>query len=170
MAIINGNTFNIYSSSQDPRTRKNSFECDDIIAPIIRTLNLKGYKTRFCCAGHPYIEESKARVYSNTKPEKIGIEGIYSIRKSPNKQHMDFDGMNCYIIRFAGYLMRDAYISFEEGCVPTEIPSSWEYDQEARGIYREFSVADMTPLEFFREQLECMEELQEWADYLPQKE
>lgn len=30
------------------------FECDDLIAPAIALLNKKGYKTTFCCSGHPY--------------------------------------------------------------------------------------------------------------------
>lgn len=162
MAIINGNTFNIYSDSEEPKTLKNSFECDDLIAPIIRTLNLKGYTTTFCCAGHPYIEENKARVYSDTCPSNNIIEGTYYIRKSTNT--------NSYIVHFADYLSLRSYISFKEGCIPETIPESWEYCSEINCISKEYLADYSNPFTFFREQLECMEELQKWADSLMPKE
>jgi len=173
MAIINGKTFEIYSHSADPRTLENSFECDDMIAPIIRTLNLKGYTTTFCCAGHPYIEESEAIVYSEKRPSYDLIPGTYYIRKSLKKKckiaELEHE-TNAYIVRFAQYLTRESYIVFKEGCVPDTIPDSWEYNAERNLISREYLVEEKTPLEFFKEQLECMEELQKWADsLLPKK-
>lgn len=44
--------FNIYKDISDIRIRGPLFECDELLAPIIRELNLKGYKTVFCCSGH----------------------------------------------------------------------------------------------------------------------
>lgn len=31
---------------------EDTFECDDLIAPIITILNKKGFTTEFCCEGH----------------------------------------------------------------------------------------------------------------------
>ena len=173
MAIINEKTFEIYSHSADPRTLENSFECDDMIAPTIRTLNLKGYTTTYCCAGHPYIEESEAIVYSKARPSYELIPGTYYIRKSSKKKSCSIEleaETDAYLVRFAQYLTREAYIAFKEGCVPDTIPDSWEYNAKRRIISREFLVEGVTPLEFFKEQLECMEELQKWADsLLPKK-
>lgn len=44
--------FNIYKDPCDIRIKGPLFECDELMAPIIRELNLKGYKTVFCCSGH----------------------------------------------------------------------------------------------------------------------
>ena len=56
MAYIDKETFNIFSEIAIPEVEKRSFECDDLIAPVISILNKKGYKTKFCCCGHPYPE------------------------------------------------------------------------------------------------------------------
>lgn len=44
--------FDIYKDPCDIRIKGPLFECDELMAPIIRELNLKGYKTVFCCSGH----------------------------------------------------------------------------------------------------------------------
>ena len=44
--------FNIYKEITDIRIKGPLFECDELMAPIIRELNLKGFKTVFCCSGH----------------------------------------------------------------------------------------------------------------------
>ena len=54
MAIIDTRTWKIFQGTDIDEVDKNSFECDDIIAPAIRILNQKGYFTQGCCAGHPY--------------------------------------------------------------------------------------------------------------------
>ena len=44
---INKQTFEVTAFQTE-----NSFQVDDAIADIIRDLNVKGYKTAFCCSGH----------------------------------------------------------------------------------------------------------------------
>lgn len=53
MAYINKNDFSIVDGVVD-QYKDDYFECDDLIAPAISLLNKKGYKTLFCCSGHPY--------------------------------------------------------------------------------------------------------------------
>lgn len=67
MAYIDKKTFKPYSEITVSEVEKRSFECDDLIAPIISILNQKGYKTSFCCAGHPYphYEEMYVLVYED---------------------------------------------------------------------------------------------------------
>ena len=48
--FINRN--NLTASTYD---RTKDFQCDDLIAPAIMLLNLKGYKTLYCCSGHPQL-------------------------------------------------------------------------------------------------------------------
>ena len=52
MFFINKNTFRIHTNLSNYENRDDFFEVDELIAPIISILNLKGYKTRFCCSGH----------------------------------------------------------------------------------------------------------------------
>lgn len=54
MALINTKDFSIVSGNDDVFDTDNYFECDDLIAPAISLLNKKGYKTKFCCSGHPF--------------------------------------------------------------------------------------------------------------------
>ena len=54
MAFIDTKTLKVHHEITVPEVEHRSFECDDLIAPIISVLNKKGYKTNFCCAGHPY--------------------------------------------------------------------------------------------------------------------
>lgn len=44
--------FCIYKDPCDIRIKGPLFECDELMAPIIRELNLKGFRTVFCCSGH----------------------------------------------------------------------------------------------------------------------
>ena len=52
MYYINSETFEIYRSKAEPRYKEPTFECDELMAPILVEFNKKGYKTLFCCSGH----------------------------------------------------------------------------------------------------------------------
>ena len=63
-------------------------EVDEMILPVIRILNLKGYRTKFCCSGHP--EKKKPNGYilfdfgyrPKTIPAGFEEEGRYAIRSN----------------------------------------------------------------------------------------
>jgi hypothetical protein len=51
-----------YRKSSCKECKSKTFECDEWIAPVIRILNHKGYKTKYCCSGHPtYISRTGIR-------------------------------------------------------------------------------------------------------------
>ena len=58
------------------------FECDDLIAPTIITLNRKGYKTVSCCSGHPYRNTIVTGAF-------IGFEEDYKFETLPEGFHYD---------------------------------------------------------------------------------
>lgn len=51
---MNLKTFEIWADSNIDGFENEHFEVDELIAPVIRELTLKGYTTKFCCSGHPY--------------------------------------------------------------------------------------------------------------------
>lgn len=67
MAYIDRKTFKPYSDISVSEVEQRSFDCDDLIAPVISILNQKGYVTNFCCAGHPYpqYEEMYVLLYED---------------------------------------------------------------------------------------------------------
>ena len=81
MAHIDTKTFKPYSEITVPEVEHRSFECDDLIAPVISILNQKGYKTNFCCAGHPYpnYEEMYLFVYEDTKEALSSTIGFFKL-------------------------------------------------------------------------------------------
>ena len=47
-------TNEIWADSNIAGFHDEHIEIDEVIAPLIRELNIKGYKTKFCCSGHPF--------------------------------------------------------------------------------------------------------------------
>lgn len=53
MVYINKDTLEIVRHLLCDEAREEYFECDELIAPTIQMLNVKGYLTNNCCSGHP---------------------------------------------------------------------------------------------------------------------
>lgn len=75
-------SYDDYEISKDPF--ENGFEVDDLIAPAISILNKKGYRTAFCCSGHPdrcpFVDYIKQIIRKNGF-ENI-VEGTYQSQAS----------------------------------------------------------------------------------------
>lgn len=62
MVYMNCDTFEL--TSKRPTTAAFDFiEIDDAIATSVSSLNLKGYKTAWCCSGHAYIHQAYIQFY-----------------------------------------------------------------------------------------------------------
>nr|WP_237076232.1 MULTISPECIES: hypothetical protein [unclassified Neglectibacter] len=57
-------TNEIWADSNIAGFHDEHIEIDEVIAPLIRELNIKGYKTKFCCSGHPFYSLCEAMVDS----------------------------------------------------------------------------------------------------------
>ncbi len=179
MAIIHSRTFDIYTTTPNQEVLKESFECDDLIAPIIRALNLKGYKTAFCCAGHPYRCENNYFLSAEEKPslETVPIKGTYSIKEVsfedlPEDNQQYFSNRTGKIFEGWYTVFESAYISFAPGCAPSfdslleKNPNGYyagEEDYLMIVLPEDFD----NPYAFFSEQLLRMQELMEWVQALP---
>jgi len=74
----------------------NVIEVDELLLPVIKILNKKGYNTKFCCAGHTY--DNYPNTYINFEKDveipnlpqgfefdKVGINNGMTIRKDYKK-------------------------------------------------------------------------------------
>jgi len=182
MAYIHKTTFEILHELPD-EWKDDYFECDELVAPVIRALNLKGYTTRFCCSGHAYpsLNEAKFEPKDKTKPpKKSPISGTYFME--PCK-----DGW--YYVKFKTYPERNFYISFEPGTALPEPPEGFKLLsslEQPKGVTVEALDDDGKPLpfepapilekgfsnktsdySFYRLLLAAMRRLLEWAEALP---
>ena len=62
MAYYDLKTNEIWADSNIAGFHDEHIEIDEVIAPLIRELNIKGYKTKFCCSGHPFYSLCEAMV------------------------------------------------------------------------------------------------------------
>ena len=179
MAYIHKETFEILNDMPDD-WKDDYFECDELIAPVIRALNLKGYKTAFCCAGHAYSELGEAKVTlldKNAPPEKA-VRGTYYTEPLKGKKGWHY-------VKFKSDPTRHLYISFENGTVLPAPPKGFEFEadpQQPAGytvttldgetpdqkptIYKDFS-NKTSDYSFYRSLLTALRCLLEWAEGLP---
>ena len=76
MAYYDLKTNEIRADSNIAGFHDEHIEIDEVIAPLIRELNIKGYKTKFCCSGHPFYSLCEAMVDSEeTAKAFVGLIG-----------------------------------------------------------------------------------------------
>lgn len=76
MAYYDLKTNEIWADSNIAGFHDENIEIDEVIAPLIRELNIKGYKTMFCCSGHPFYSLCEAMVDSEeTAKAFVGLIG-----------------------------------------------------------------------------------------------
>lgn len=151
MAYIKKSDFSILSGSNIDGFLDDCFECDDMIAPVIQELNRKGYTTKYCCGGHPYIEHSEAVVSVCANPEQI-IVGTESIEKLEKV---------IFRVVYNDRCSAEIYIMFEEGKVPKKIPS-YAY-KEGNKIIVDFDYDGGDDYLFIRTLLHYNSRLYNWA-------
>lgn len=73
------------------------FEIDELIIPLIKICNQKGYKTRYCCAGHiPHHELSEGKYYkqNTTDIPYIMFDKPYLFTNLPSMWHSEMPSIN----------------------------------------------------------------------------
>lgn len=76
MAYYDLRTNEIWAESNIDGFHDEHIEIDEVIAPLIRELNIKGHKTKFCCSGHPFYSLCEAMVDSEeTAKAFVGLIG-----------------------------------------------------------------------------------------------
>lgn len=181
MAFINKETFDIIDCAIKEEENL-YFECDELIAPTIRLLNLKGYKTEFCCQSHPYPSVSSGCTIAKDKYDLNFLAGVYYLEEASNGEEKALkhfgtklkSGEKVFDFRCKQNIGEDeAYIVFSEGYEPPVIPEGWKIeeatcnDDKKKKICKIFDTTDKW--KFFKKRLETMELLKRWADSLPVK-
>lgn len=154
MAYMHKKTFDIIQGSNIDNLLNDYFEVDDMIALPIQQLNRKGYTTTFCCCGHPFVNVKEAFIHSKYDDYYSVIPGTYKVEELDN-------GIHRALIK--DYSSKETYISFVEAVELPIIPEGFIYeDYILTKQYNEFS-----EYQFFKELLNTMSLLNEWAKQLP---
>ncbi len=159
MTHIDTRTWEIWNDNCEEGFEENSFEVDEVIAPLIQLLNKKGYVTRFCCSGHPGKSLNEAKLLNevedpwkcifNTKnviPNEDGTTTIYF-----EKSDDDF------YISFADGISWDTDMQLPDGC----------YLENETVLRYEYKATDYFAM--LRERLEITLKLMAWAEALPNR-
>lgn len=164
MAFIHKETFEIYDNCDigcdNIADCDIFFEVDDLIAPIISKLNIKGYTTTHCCQGHPYnYFDSDIFDISVVFPKcykLIGVNPISSTQTLAIYQTSDLKAQN---IR--------TYIKFDEGIKLPNIPDDWCDEHYDKTVVLSKHFHQATPIGFFKALIEEIDKLDKWVDKLP---
>lgn len=94
---IDGN-FNMFNYLDDKRIVGPIFECDEMIAPTISILNKAGFKTKFCCSGHPFTHVIRCKM-EDSSIEEIEMYDIacyiaFDMDKETRKRFTPPEGFN----------------------------------------------------------------------------
>ena len=150
MAFINMNDFSIVSNVEDKTILDQYFECDDLIAPAISLLNKKGYKTTFCCSGHPFSNINVGLLEDEPKKEDfqeigdiIRIENTYEyLQKIKYNDDIEKTSKEYPYCVISNNVFCDImYVAFEEEYFFPDLPGNayiddgniyWELDETAK--------------------------------------
>lgn len=157
MTYMDTKTFDLWADSNIDGFHEGQVEIDEVIAPIIRELNLKGYKTAFCCSGHPFY--SLCEAFVETKDTAKGIVGL--IETEPSNR-TDYPVRALYVIPDDYF-----YISFTDNVrddISKALPDGFIWDNE-RTIQYIYTQSEFYA--FLAERMKASKSLYEWATQLP---
>lgn len=77
MAYMHKKTFDIYAEVHDIQNPDDYFVVDDLIALPIQILNRKGYTTKFCCVGHPFLRYFQDEIIQLSPSDPMQIKREY---------------------------------------------------------------------------------------------
>lgn len=155
----------------------NSFECDELIAPVIILLNKKGYQTEHCCSGHLYGDMDEV-IYCHEDKEEADIFKIF-----PSTSHYYKVGNNCFRLIVDNMISSDCYISFNKSVKEFEtLPDGFRQEKTEKGeVYISAEIIRLdssdeyrklqenNPYSFFEKRTKLMKSLYEWVQKLPDK-
>ena len=110
---MNLKTFEIWADSNIDGFENEHFEVDELIAPVIRELNLKGYTTKFCCSGHPYYMFNEA--FTKTEKDATAIVGLIDTERC---EDANFSVRALYIMPDNDLYIVFAGVSSNDFCLP----------------------------------------------------
>lgn len=172
MALINKTDFSIIYFNDDEKTQNDYFECDDLIAPAISLLNKKGYKTKFCCSGHPYANIEAA--YTKDYPKAENDILLLRVEKSENVQNEykpDSKEYPYYVIYKTCYCNNNFYISFEKDYEFSNLPGDAFIDSNPKenfyGIYWILNGIPTDNFDLMEKFYEMNKSFYKWVENLP---
>lgn len=168
MAYIHKETFEIYDEySMGYDTNEDLdflFEVDDLLAPAISKLNLKGYTTKYCCQGHPFTRVdtdviTDLRLFMDELQCGESFKLLSTTKLSQQHRHVVYSYNTLHNMR--------TYIAFEDWVHLPSIPDGWELVFKYKMPILERISHCVSPLNFFKSLVSFMYDFGAYIDKLP---
>ena len=157
MAYYNLKTNEIWADSNIDGFLDDCVEIDEVIVPLIRELNMRGYRTKFCCSGHPFC--SCNELYTDIADAKTVFSDAISVEKT-DEAELPYRVITApreddFYIAFESRQKENIQLPLPDGFV-------WDDDDTIRYIYinNEFYA-------FLDERREAAQALHKWVLQLP---
>jgi len=182
MAYLHKDTFEILHDSNIDGYFDDYFEVDELMALPIQTLNRKGYRTLFCCQGHPFDDINEAFSTVDYSEGKCPFPNIIEMGEVENTEYPDCK------YRLVQRISEDrrSYIVFDKGVSLPYLPEDFAIEEPDDSItycdengevapmpladnltIETFYDEDMPVYDFLKDMLQAMSDLNDWALSLP---
>lgn len=182
MAYLHKDTFEILHDSNIDGYLDDYFEVDEFMALPIQTLNRKGYRTLYCCQGHPFDDINELFSTVDYSKKHCPFPNIIEMTKADNPEYPDCK------YRLVQRVLDDrrSYIVFDKGVSLPSLPEDFAIEQPDDSItYRDengevvdmplaghvvietFYDMDMPLYDYLKDTLQAMSDLNDWALSLP---